>query len=330
MNPEIRFRVPDHVHRLAGARAQELGLRQKRGRTGGASELARCALYTFLGLGLPDDSDLLAEDGMERLRATREQLQEEEPDTLRVTVFHRVCSEFRKQQGLQGRTVAARVATEFRFAPGELPDFLIPYVLLTEQGNPFVSLNLEGPLSPRKRALGELTTACEKATLTELKECLTLISTRRKERERERRLQEEQLEQGLQRLRSWSLKNGSELLTARLEGGFEWSELACREYALHELHRLGIRDLTLLPTTQTLERLPQSYTNIRPQKKPQLETMQTYNRLRELADGGIDFQIVLLEDPRRSITLEGIQVAFKLPVPGRLHFLTALLELEKG
>ena len=55
MNPEIRFRVPKHVHQLAHTRAAELGLESKRGKTGGASELARGALYTFLGLGLPEE-----------------------------------------------------------------------------------------------------------------------------------------------------------------------------------------------------------------------------------------------------------------------------------
>lgn len=328
MNPEIRFRVPEHVHRLAGVRARELGLRQRRGRTGGASELARCALYTFLGLGLPDETELSDGSELSRVRATRDSLDEHEPDTLRVTVFHRVSAEFRKERGLQGRSVAARVTTEFRFSPGELPDFLVPYVLLTEQGSPFVTLNLEGPLSPRKKALGELIAASEKATLSELRDCLANISARKREKERERRQQEEQLEKGLQQLRSWSLKQGSELLVARLEGGFEWSELACREYALHTLSRLGLQDLTVLPTTQTLESTSRTYTNIRPQKEPRMETLKAYKHMRELADAGLEFQIVLVDDPRTGHPLEGVQVSFRLPIPGRLHFLTALHPLS--
>ena len=331
MNPEIRFRVPEHVHRLAGVRAKELGLRQRRGRTGGASELARCALYTFLGLGLPDETELADGTELNRVRATRDSLDDSELDALRVTVYHRVCPEFRKERGLEGRSVAARVTTEFRFLPGELPDFLVPYVLLTELGNPFISLNLEGPLSPRKKSLGELTTAAEKATLSELRECLTDIATRKRDKERERRQQEEQLEKGLQQLRTWSLKQGSELLVARLEGSFEWTELACREYALHELSRLGLHDLTFLPTTQTLESISQSYINIRPQKKPCLETLQVYNRLRELGDAGLEFHIVMVDDSRSGGTLEGVQISFKLPIPGRLHFLTQLHPLnERG
>jgi hypothetical protein len=169
-----------------------------------------------------------------------------------------------------------------------------------------------------------LTTAAEKATLSELRDCLTEISTRRREKERERRHQEEQLERGLQQLRSWGLKQGSRLLIARLEGGFEWTELACREYALNELGRLGLDDLIFLPTTQTLESKDRSYQNVRPQKKPQLETLQVYKRLREVGDAGLEFHIVLVDEPRSGRTLEGVQISFKLPIPGRLHFLTQL------
>ncbi|MFA7479096.1 MAG: hypothetical protein WC314_01235 [Vulcanimicrobiota bacterium] len=181
MNPEIRFRVPEHVQQLANRRALELGLRHKRGRTGGASELARCALYTFLGLGLPDKTEL-GSASLESVRTGREEL-EEGSQTLRVTVYHRVCEEYRTARGLEGRAVAARRTTEFQFVPGELPDFLVPYVLLTERGNPFVALNLEGSLSPRKKALGELVSASEHATLGELKACLCKIAAKKKERE---------------------------------------------------------------------------------------------------------------------------------------------------
>jgi hypothetical protein len=324
MNPEIRFRVPEHVHQLANDRAQTLGLRSKRGLTGGASELARCALYTFLGLGLPDSSGRLLGQGLQRVKATRDELGTTSPESLKVTVYHRVCPEFRTKSGLDGMAVAARQATEFDFRPGELPDFLVPYVLLTDQGTPFVSLNLEGPLSPRKNSIGELHTASDRATLEELRDCLLAIARKKAERRSERALREERKTKGMKLLRAWSQTHGSELLQARLSGDFEWLELACLEYACHQLRKLGIEELTHLPTTHTLESSHLRYRNSRPQEKPLLSTLKVFNKLKELEDQGLTVGVVLVEDAQTLTTHEAILISLTLPVPGRMHFLTAL------
>jgi hypothetical protein len=324
MNPEIRFRVPAHVHKLANNRAQALGLRTRRGRTGGASELARCALYTFLGLGLPDESGKLTGEGIQRVEATRDEIQGPDPEGLRVTVHHRVCPEFRKKRGLGGRAVAARQTTDFHFQPGELPDFLVPYVLLTESGTPFVTLNLEGALSPRKNSLGELLASSDRATLEELGNCLQAVARRKKERQAERALSEERREKGTELLKAWTQSHGSDLLQARLVGQFEWLELACLEYALHQLKKLGLSQLTHLPTTHTLEGSSHRFRNTRPQAKPQLSTLRVFDKLKELQDEGLEFSVVLVEDTRTHTIQEAIQVSLTVPVPGRMHFLTAL------
>lgn len=323
MNPEVRFRVPEHVYQLASQKALELGLKARKGKTGGASELARGALYVFLGLGLP--SNLTGFDEFEAVRANRPDTSDE-PELL-VTVHHRVNEEFRKRCALESRRqIPARATTEFRFAQGELPHFLVPYVALTEKGRPYSTLNLEGSLSPRRHSLGTLVSATREATLEELEECLTQLDRKKKEKAREQAEREEKHQRGHDFLRDWSSKRGSELLRARLAGKFEWLALACEEYARHYLENLGLSDLTRVATTTTLEPGETRFHDMQPQREPQLQTLQSLNRLKELEEPGLSLHVVTVLD-RDDARWEGLQVSLELPVPGRIHFLTALIPL---
>lgn len=321
-NPEIRFRVPKHVHELAQQKAEDLGLKSRRGLTGGASELARGALYTYLGLGLPGDLNQLGQQGFEKVRATR-RAQEPGDRDLVVTVHHRVNSDYRKRKALeQGQAVASRSTTEFRFPQGQLPDFLVPYMTLTDDGWPFATLNLEGALSPRRQSLGELVAATDSATLDELKACLNHLRQKRTEREREKAERAERLERGSKILKDWASRSGSELLQARLDGDFDWLDLASREYARSQLAKLGLKNLEPLELTESLESADNPYRNVRLQNRPQLASMTRLKELRELADSGLDFHIVCVDGPSGS--LEGIHVSLELPIPGRLHFLKVI------
>ena len=202
-------------------------------------------------------------------------------------------------------------------------------MLLTERGNPFVSINLEGRLSPRKNSVGELQTATEKATLSELRACLQAIAYKKSARQSEKALAEERKEKGTKLLRAWSQTHGSELLQARLAGAFDWLELACLEYARHQLHKLGVEELTYLPTTHSLERSALRYQSTRPQEKPQLSTLKLFQQLQDIQDEGLSVSVVLVEDTETLTTREAVQVSVTLPVPGRLHFLTGLIPAEQ-
>lgn len=324
MNPEIRFRVPSHVYDLAQKKALELGLKTQKGKTGGASELARGALYVFLGLGLPNGLAELASQDFERVRANRPHGAPGEKPFMLVTVHHRVNIEYRKQRALKDKQqIPSRMTTEFRFPQGELPHFLIPYIALTEQGLPYADLNLEGSLSPRRHSLGELVTATESATLEELGNCLGALERRKEEQARARQDREAKLERGTSILRDWAQSKGSELLKARLQGDFGWLELAGEEYARAYLEKLGLSDLQRFETTHTLETATSEFRDVQPHKEPSLETMQTFQALEELREPGLDLQVVKVTD-RHHTTHEGLLVAFELPIPRKILFLTAL------
>lgn len=324
MNPEIRFRVPTHIHHLASRKAEELGLRSRKGLTGGAAELARCALYTLLGLGLPEGTDGLSRLELHSVENARRDLESEPEDSLCVTVHHRIDLDYRKQRALEGQNVPLRQTTEFRFPRGELPDFLVPYVLLTDHGRPFVALNLEGSTSPRRdKPLAELFSSSEQATLTELRDCLQAHQSRLKAREKERALREEQLLRGTKILSEWLNRNGSNLLRERHRGGFEWVDLAAREYAMLELKKLGIEDATPLPTTSALSGSPHRFRDPRPQTRPQESTLVRLKELKDISDSGLELSVVLVVDSETNTTLEALQLSVRLPVPGRLHFLTS-------
>lgn len=324
MNPEIRFRVPKHVHQLANDRAVELGLQSGKGRTGGASELARGALYAALGLGLPEEMEGVSDDRLEALRAHRPG---DDGAFLALTVHHRVGLKYRRESALErGEPVASRATTEFRFPQGQLPHWLIPYLSLTDSGKPFAVLNLEGSLSPRKHVLGLLESAGPKLTLKELSECLERLVAKRERQAKDEAERAAQMARGKEILKSWVAHKGSELLRERLEGGFEWLSLAAEEYSRRHLETLGITEPVLLPQMQSLASGDLEFTEVLPCRDPQLATMKALRRLKELQDPSLEVEAVRVL--RRGQTpAEGIRVAFKLPVPGRLHFLTALIEL---
>ncbi len=323
MNPEIRFRVPKHVLALAQDKAQELGLQSSRGRTGGASELARGALYAFLGLGLPDELQKRVPVQFERVRA--QGVEEGRDNFFQVTVHHRVCDDYRKKSALKaGRKISSRQTTIFEFPQGELPHFLVPFITLSASGAPLAVLNLEGRLSPRPRVLHELVSQEEKATLKELQICLEDLQNRKSQREKEREDREETLKKGKTILRVWSQKHGSELLQARLKGGFEWLELAAHEYALSHLAELGLDSLVFMPLTHSLEAENPTYRNLRPQTEPQLSSIQQLEKLKEITDPGLSVQIVLVED-RHGRLLEGLHLTFQTPIGVRLNFLHHLI-----
>ena len=324
MNPEIRFRVPAHVYSLAQERAADLGLKSRKGKTGGASELARGSLYVFLGLGLPAGLSELASVDFERVKANRpDRIPTEDPHML-VTVHHRVDPEYRKRKALEDKQqVKARATTEFRFPQGELPHFLIPYVVLTELGLPYANLNLEGSLSPRKHSLGELVTASESATLEELEHYLDALQKKKREQQRLREEREEKLARGTKILREWASAKGSDLLKARLSGEFEWLELAADEYARAYLKSLGLEGLERLTTTHSLEAANAEFQDVQPQREPLLSTIEAYQELKLLEEPGLDFQVVKVTRHHQQ-TLEGVLIALELPIPRRILFLTAL------
>lgn len=321
MNPEIRFRVPKHVLTLAQERAQQYGLTSGKGRTGGASQLARGALYTALGLSLPGDLHQLQAQSFETVRQARSGFSEK-PGQMRIEVHHRVDPSFRKTKALQERKpVAARTTTVFEFEQGELPDFLVPYIVLTEDGYPYASLNLEGGLSPRRKALGELVSAQQECTLGELEACLKKLRKSEDERlKREKRLQA-RTEKGTQILEKWLRQHGSDLLKARHSEGFEWLQLGCDEYCLARLAHYSINEALPVSTTTSLAEQPPFY-DIRQQTQPNLESIQRLKRLRQAGDD-VTFELVTCRGPQGQ-AFEAIQASLETPLPGRRYYLTEL------
>ncbi len=326
MNPEIRFRVPQHVLCLAEDRAVELGLDRRKGRTGGVSEFARGALYCALDLALPGDLHQLQQSAFAGIRRRRSALTSDDP-RLRVEVHHRVDQEYRKSEAIRrGRPVPARSTTVFEFEVGRLPHLLAPYVLLSEEGYPYVELNLEGPLSPRPKALAEMTSATEEATLEELETTLRGLHKAEKERQKKRRDREERSRKGRQILEAWAGKRGSRLLRARLENGFEWLSLAAEEHAREHLAKVGVKDAVVANLTTSLEGQAASYHDIRPQPEPALETIERLTELRKAEEPGLRFSVILCRDERGQ-PHEGIRIAIQTPLPDWLYFLTELRPL---
>lgn len=327
MNPEIRFRVPRHVHQLATRRAEELGLTAQRGRTGGASELARGALYAFLGLSLPSELAQLASAEMERVEATRQEQTDLEP-SLRVTVHHRVDFSYRRKRALEtGERVPGRATTRFRFEHGKLPPFLVPYILLTEQGSPYATLNLEGALSPRRHVLGELVSAHQEATLEELAGALAAAKAKREQREKNDQSRRQALDRGTRILKEWAQKHGSELLKARLRGGFEWLSIASLEYSQSALAQMGCEDLIPIALAESLGPGQNAYRNLRLQDRPQLTTINLLEQWSVLADSALKLSAVLVDDSQGR-SWEAVHFSFQLPTAERQHFLASLTPVE--
>ena len=325
MNPEIRFRVPTHVLELAKSKAEDLGLETKSGRTGGVSEFARAALYSSLGLALPSDMHHLQQEAFARVRSVRK-AQTNSPVKLRVDIHHRVDDKFRKAEALRrGVNIPSRQTSVFEFPQGELPHFLVPYLTVCDQGIPYVEINLEGRLSPRPHAQGELVTAQEHATLVELDAALKRIRREKAKRKRELAEREEHLRLGQSKLKIWSQIHGSELLRARIDNGFEWVSLANREHAELHLRSLEIEDFVPLELSVTLAPSQSPYRNVRPQTEPTLASIEALQTFQEMEETGLKFSLVLCEDESHQ-TLEAVAITIATPLPDPLHYLHLIQE----
>lgn len=320
MNPEIRFRVPQHVWELASATADRYGLSEQKGKTGGAAQFARGALYTALGLALPADLHQMQSQSYAAVRQARQQAEQGGPSPLRVEVHHRIHPDFRKESVLKsGRPVAARTTTVMEFAQGELPDFLVPYVALSEQGLPRAELNLEGSLSPRRHALGELISAGEHCTLEELALCLGSLKGLKAQKARRSQEYETRGKRGEEILRHWVASHGSEVARARLQGGFSWLELAQEEYAAHRLRELGLG--SAVPHSRVALESGGKAVRLQAQTEPGLATMKRLNALKKtLADTGVSAAPVYYHDVSGAC-FEAIRLRVETPVPGRRTFL---------
>ena len=329
MNPEIRFRVPQHVWDLANQTAERYGLNEQKGKTGGASQFARGALYTALGLALPADLHQMQSQTFAAVREARQDAEAASPGRLRVEVHHRIHPDFRKDSVLKsGRPVAARATTVLEFAQGELPDFLVPYVVLSEYGVPKAELNLEGPLSPRRHSLGELISSGRHCTLEELATCLAGLKGIKAQKARRSQEFETRGKRGEEILRRWSTSHGSELLKARLQGNFSWLGLAQQEYAVHRLRELGLKGA-----------VPHNSAGLQPDVKPPrlqnhsepgLATMKRLAQLEEtLADSGVTASAVYYHDTSGACH-EAIRLRVETPVPGRRTFLLDPIPIAGG
>lgn len=256
MNPEIRFRVPDEVYRAAEEMAQELGFGPtSSGRTGGVSKLARLALVALLDLPLPEDAHLIQSGVFAGLRAAQEG-----KGTVRVQVLHRVDNDFRKQAVLGGRGPVPETATTvFELAPEAVPPELVPHLGLTPEGVAYASLRLDGYGGP-----ATLVSRSEQASLDEVRDCLG----------------------GPARLRQWALEQGSELLRTRLEEGFEWRELALREFSAARLEEAGLKPKRYLPETVGLAPGGEAPLRLLRVQEPGLESLRRLREVRSrLPDG---------------------------------------------
>jgi hypothetical protein len=330
MNPEIRFRVPQHVWDLANETAERYGLSEQKGKTGGASQYARGALYTALGLALPDDLHRMQSHSYATVRQARRDSELAGPPRLKVEVHHRIHPDYRKNSVLKGgRPVAARTTTVLEFAQGELPEFLVPYVALTEQGLPRAALNLEGKLSPRRHALGELISAGESCTLDELAACLSKLKSIKAQKARRSQEHETRGQRGEEILRRWTAQHGSELLKGRLAGGFSWSEFAQEEYAAHRLAELGLKSAVSRGTLSAGLGLP-APVRLHPQTEPTLSTMKRIAQLATMAaDSGVHANAVFYQDGRGAY-FEAVRLRVETPMPGRRTFLLDPIPIPGG
>lgn len=100
-----------------------------------------------------------------------------------------------------------------------------------------------------------------------------------KKREAEKQAREAEKQAREAELKSWAVENGSELLKARVEGGFEWEKLAGKEYA-----RSIVDSLDLGLTKVTGENWPRAEcTGYDDRTTPTLEEIKSLNRVRDAA-----------------------------------------------
>ena len=98
-------------------------------------------------------------------------------------------------------------------------------------------------------------------------------------REAEKQVREAEKQAREAELKSWAVENGSELLKARVEGGFEWEKLAGKEYA-----RSIVDSLDLGLTKVTGENWPRAEcTGYDDRTTPTLEEIKSLNRVRDAA-----------------------------------------------
>jgi hypothetical protein len=127
---------------------------------------------------------------------------------------------------------------------------------------------------------------------------------RREKEEQERKLRQEAEEQerkrkererGIENLRAWAIENGSELLRARIEEGFEWIDLAKKEYALQFLSDF---EIVSLPREG----------EIKERNKPSIEEINALRSVRNaLGDKG-RARLVRLVTYDESVTLVEVEV----------------------
>lgn len=315
MNPEVRFRVPPNVYEQAERRSDELGLSGSRGRSGGVSELARAGLYLLLGLPMPPDSHQLQSLRFEDARLSRRGLEGDEA-RVGLRVLHRVNAEVRRRSVLEhGKPIPALATTRLEFAPGEVPEELSDWFVLTESGLPVGELDLSGgPLS-----VATLVSAQPEASLEEL---LGLVGdlNRKKASERERRQKREERRQaGEIELGEWVEQHGSPHVRALREEGFDWLRRAEQEFAQARLARLGVGDVRAVSTSQTLAHQSE-VSELAPLTSPSLESIERLRSLRSRLKGEPDLDLSLVGRPDDEAEL--VLIGVGLPTGGRVHFLS--------
>lgn len=270
MNPEIRFRVQPEIYQLAEEKARELGLFEAdAGRSAGVPLLARAAFYDWLGLNWPDQ--------LPRPKTHRLQQLSEAPRA-KLTVQHSWSQRYRLEC-LQERGLALPLSAtvEFEVDPARLSRTLRRQLKLGDDGR------LSGLLClPELESDGEL-------TLERLEEYLAssgVVQTKL------------DLGQWEQLLASWAQQNGSALLRARLEGGFNWLQQAENEWLEAKVRELSGSQARLehLRAEQSLQGEPFVHTVV-PDREPDLESMQLLRANRERAQGvpGLHLSLVRVQ-----------------------------------
>ncbi len=315
MNPEVRFRVPPNVYQLAEQRSDELGLTGAKGRSGGVSELARAGLYVLLKLPLPTDVHHLQAQRFEDVRLARRGLEGEE-GRIGLRVLHRVDPEVRRRSVLErGEPIPAQATTRFEFAPGEVPAELGSWFQLTESGLPVGEIDLTGGAL----AVGALVTSAPEATLEELLVVIREVNARRaRDRERGQR-RERQRASGEAELAEWLVAHGSPHARALREEGFDWVERAEREFAEARLARLGVADVRVISSTQSLVSQSESALLV-PVARPSLESIERLRSIRARLAGEAGLEISLVARPDDDAEL--VLIAVSVPTGTAVHFLS--------
>ncbi|MBI3929373.1 MAG: hypothetical protein HY319_27755 [Armatimonadetes bacterium] len=277
MNQEIRFRVSSEHYRLAEEKAVAwFGYRQ-RGRHTAVSNLARAALLRTLGVPLPQELNCLPPMGSVMAEDT----------PIRLTVRFRVDPDYRKRRLLvDGVRLPSVACHEFAFSPGSVPDVLWPYLEVTAQGARG-SVDLSG----WEGSLAELRVREDQPSLDQALDILDRLEPPTP------RPDAEDLEAGRGELESWARTEGSELLRARLEEGFEWLELARQEWALERVRQFGPWSGTLSSFDEPgrLGAENPSPHSLSPCHEPALEQIERLREIRRRLAGRAEVRLARLE-----------------------------------